>query len=827
MSSIAFLQKAYLAYFGRPVDATGIAAFGPTSTATDAQVQNAFFASAESQSLYGTTFGVTQINAIYQMLFNRAAEPAGLAYWANEVARGALTPAGAAIGIMNGALNADATAVTNKLAASAAYQAAIDTTPEILAYVGDAAAGIARAFLATVTTTVPTAAAIDANIITMVAGSVGVGTTFSLTTGSDNILGTGGNDVINALSGLTAAATTDTLTAADTINGGAGIDTLNITVLGTNTDVTHGALISNVEVVTIRNTAAATTATYAAGAGVTGVTATNSVGDVTVTGLATGGSFGVNGDGATVNGASAFGYAAAATAAVLNLSNGVTAGAVTLTGTGLVSDTVNSTGAANKIGALGLAATDKAMTINAATNLTTGAVTGAALATVTLTGAGAINLSATALPATVTKIDGSANAGGVTLALGTSATQVDTFGAGNDLITTGGVLTTGSVAAGAGTGDRLTLNADADIASLALGNKYSGFEIASVGTGGVNLDLDMLATNNTLTGLRLTGNSTVTNISATVAANITETASNVSTLTVKGSTTPGQIDTVNLSVNDGAAAVANINLGAITLTGVEVLGIAATDNITNAGPAAGLTLANATALTNINISGAAATWIDTTGIALQTNFNVNASTATGNVTFNATGATANGFSFTGGAGVNTVTGGSQIFSVNLAASAAKADIVGLSNATGGTYALANATIAGFTNSATASVGDKLDVAGAVVVGKAGVAVAAAATAAVPTMTGALSTTGIMTFAGAGAAAATLTNKIDASLEAAYVGGTNLQTVAFEHNGNTYVVESDGNAGFQAGADYVIVLTGVTGVTALSTAASAATTIWVA
>jgi len=821
MSSIAFLQKAYLAYFGRPVDATGIAAFGPTSTATDAQVQNAFFASAESQSLYGTTFGVTQINAIYQMLFNRAAEPAGLAYWANEVARGALTPAGAAIGIMNGALNADATAVTNKLAASAAYQAAIDTTPEILAYVGDAAAGIARAFLATVTTTVPTAAAIDANIITMVAGSVGVGTTFSLTTGSDNILGTGGNDVINALSGLTVAATTDTLTAADTINGGAGIDTLNITTSGLNTDVTHGALISNIENVTIRNTNTTVgVSTYVAGAGVTSVTATNSVGDVTVTGLATGGSFGVNGDGATVNGASNFGYAAAATAAVLNLSNGVTAGAVTLTsaGTTVVSDTINSTGAANKIGALTLVAQDKAMTINAATNLTTGAVTGAALATVTLTGAGAINLSATALPATVTKIDGSANAGGVTVALGTSATQVDTFGAGNDLITTGGVLTTGSVAAGAGTGDRLTLNADADIASLALGNKYSGFEIASVGTGGVTLDLDMLATNNTLTGLRLTGNSTVTNISATVAANITETASNVSTLTVKGSTTPGQIDTVNLVVNDGIAGVATgpIALGTITLTGVEVLGVASADNVS-------MSLTNATALTNINVSGAAATTITTTGIALQTNFNVNASTATGNVTFDASTSTTNGFSFTGGAGVNTVTGGNQIFSVNLAASAAKADIVVVGNATGGTYALANATIAGFTNSATVTIGDKLDMFGA------GTAATLAANAAAGTATGVANltaqvTNGVITFAGTAAATATLQNKIDAA--GALAGATANVEIAFEHGGNTYVYgQGDATAAYAAGTDFVVQLTGVTGVTALSTTVSGATTIW--
>jgi hypothetical protein len=121
MASNAFLTKAYLAYFGRPVDQTGAIAFGPTSNVSEAAVQNAFFASAESQSLYGATFGIPQVNAVYNMLFNRDAEPAGLAYWVNQVAVGLLTPAGAAIGIMNGALNADKVAVNNKLVSSAAF----------------------------------------------------------------------------------------------------------------------------------------------------------------------------------------------------------------------------------------------------------------------------------------------------------------------------------------------------------------------------------------------------------------------------------------------------------------------------------------------------------------------------------------------------------------------------------------------------------------------------------------------------------------------------------------------------------------------------------
>ena len=246
MASLAFLQKAYLAYFGRPVDAAGLASFG--GAVSELAVQSAFFASAESQALYGTTFGATQINAIYQMLFNRAAEPAGLAYWTNEVARGALTPAGAALGILNGALNADVVVVNNKLTASAAYSAAVDTPAEILAFMGDAAAAKARAFLASVTTTVPNAAAIDASVFTLLPVVVDapdpITTTFTLTVGADTLVGTALNDTFNA--------TSTTLTAVDSIDGAGGIDTLNLTTAGTYT-LSNGANITNVEILNLAN----------------------------------------------------------------------------------------------------------------------------------------------------------------------------------------------------------------------------------------------------------------------------------------------------------------------------------------------------------------------------------------------------------------------------------------------------------------------------------------------------------------------------------------------------------------------------------------------
>jgi len=218
MATKAFLEKAYLAYFGRPVDPTGLTDF---AASTDTQVADAFAASAESKALYGTTFDYAQINAIYLALFNRAAEKAGLEYWYAKVADKTFTAAGAAIAILNGAQNADKTAIENKLAASAAFSAALDTADEMIGYSGTAAAASARAFLSTVTTTAATAAAVDAAVASAVVAKTAVaGQTFTLTTSVDTPAGTAGNDTINA--------TGATLGVQDVITGGTGTDKLVI-----------------------------------------------------------------------------------------------------------------------------------------------------------------------------------------------------------------------------------------------------------------------------------------------------------------------------------------------------------------------------------------------------------------------------------------------------------------------------------------------------------------------------------------------------------------------------------------------------------------------
>ena len=141
------LNKAYLAYFGRPADLTGKTYF---ATLEQADVIKAFDASAESKALYGND-AAAKVNAIYQNLFNRNAEPEGLVYWTTLINQGRVTAAGAAFAILNGAQGTDATAVQNKLAASEAFVAAMDTTTELVGYSGLDAAASARNWLKGVT----------------------------------------------------------------------------------------------------------------------------------------------------------------------------------------------------------------------------------------------------------------------------------------------------------------------------------------------------------------------------------------------------------------------------------------------------------------------------------------------------------------------------------------------------------------------------------------------------------------------------------------------------------------------------------------------------
>lgn len=359
----------------------------------------------------------------------------------------------------------------------------------------------------------------------------GSGQTFMLTTGVDAIVGTSGNDTINGIagSGNTAAPTT-TLQSLDNIDGGAGVDTLNLTNVDGTVSVV-GATVKNVENLSILSGANGVTADVSKWTGLTSVsvdnraatTANNSVttdSNVTSVSVKGGGTVVVSDSGtatdatadtltsvtldnvltATVNSDAltsltlnnlnvAVGVTAAAATRALNVTlNNVGAGtgtAGTVTDGEATSVTLNTTGAAskgvdlyfNKATALTVNADEAVTIVDLEANLAkTITVKGDSLVTIaTVSSVGALESvssvdstgGVTITPALGTAVSFTGGAGKDTITLG-ATTKAITTGAGDDNVTVGSSFGTGgSVDAGEGT-DTLTMAvADAVAASSA------------------------------------------------------------------------------------------------------------------------------------------------------------------------------------------------------------------------------------------------------------------------------------------------------------------------------------------------------------------------
>jgi len=172
------VQQLYIAYFGRPADTVGQAFWATQIDAANgsiASVLAGFSASAESVALFGNKSSVDKVTAIYQNVFNRAPEAAGLAYWVAQLDAGKVTQAQASWTIQQSAGAGDASAVANKLAAAKAFTAQIDTAAEIAGYNGAVSAASGRAYLSGVDSTA--ASLTNANAAAAAALAAASGTT--------------------------------------------------------------------------------------------------------------------------------------------------------------------------------------------------------------------------------------------------------------------------------------------------------------------------------------------------------------------------------------------------------------------------------------------------------------------------------------------------------------------------------------------------------------------------------------------------------------------------------------------------------------------------
>jgi hypothetical protein len=235
--SAARIQQSYIARFNRPADPLGLSFWlGQTNQGTNLTPMLATLAStAEYQDRFTGLTPAQQVNSIYQALFGRDADLAGLTFFVNQLQSGAQTLATLAVNILDGALgqsatNTDRLIIENKTTAATNFTTALDTTNEVLAYSGQTGIAAGTAYLNPITSdaaTVPTTDATNtavSNLVTQ-APSNNPGQTFTLTDKVDILSGSSGND---KFVGSNADAQV-----ADQIDGGAGEDTLQIFSTGT------------------------------------------------------------------------------------------------------------------------------------------------------------------------------------------------------------------------------------------------------------------------------------------------------------------------------------------------------------------------------------------------------------------------------------------------------------------------------------------------------------------------------------------------------------------------------------------------------------------
>jgi hypothetical protein len=611
------LQELYVAYFGRAADPTGLdywTAKGITTTKFAADM----YAQAEFKDAYGSLSVEAQVNQIYKNLFDRDADVAGLTYWTQQINLGNLKLAEIATDLIWAAQNNtgssdDKTALTNRTNAAVAYTAEVKaSTAAILAYAPTSTdpwtsgANITTAinYLAGIDKdTEYTAAGITASVATIVSAGVQsattAGKTYTLTTGQDNVTGTAGNDSATGLS--------TTLTTGDTIDLGAGTDTVSYTQSISGTTSVAGFTLTNVEKLSVNLSDGDTTADHVVTINtlnssadtleVAGLSSTGESDVVTFTNVKAGTKISManNTDvSATANfvTAATSGTADSVSAEVSGVSASAATDAVLTIGTGFETLNLNTTGSASTLGDI-VTTTATTLNVTGAQNLT---VTADLDATLDVIDASAFtgNLDIDTANNTSDQDTTSGGVDGIDLTI-TGGSGNDTIdisqnaadnevsvnaGAGDDTVTIGQILGEGSstvaadvIAGGAGTD---TLSADVDLvdAGTALitglttvSGAISGFEVLNL-TG-------FAAEDNTVNLANISSEITKVTITETTGGSTTLNAPGSLTVEIKGSAILAADDLIADSGSGTAdtLTIKNTNLA----TGTNQIGNNATD----------------------------------------------------------------------------------------------------------------------------------------------------------------------------------------------------------------------------------------------------------
>lgn len=447
--------------------------------------------------------------------------------------------------------------------------------------------------------------------------SVSNGQTFTLTTGVDAVVGTSGNDTINAV--LDATAANGTLQLTDNVNAGAGTDTVNLRVNGAvNLAATTSPILSGVEVLNVTNLAGATNidgasvvpdlTTLNSVGGLVALTATNVSTNVKTLGLSN-----VAADNADLSVTYRAGNTGTSDTLTLNVSNNTAATPATAAnfaevrvvgaaaGDGFDIVNVNSTGAATRLDAL---------VVTDGTNST--------MRTLNITGDAGFRVN-TALDFfnTTGTVDASKATGAINLAFGAEDITV-TGGSGNDRFNFGVNLTEADkVDGGAGT-DTLAISqnivaanpVDALVKAVNATKNMEVLELtqagAAVAASQITAMKEFSFSGGGATAVTATANDQTfgftANAGATTFASTLDDGNNVLNLKVASTATvattvtsvgAGSYETVNVAVSGGSATeITTLTLntnGKVVLTGASnfTTTIAGTNATIDAGAATG------------------------------------------------------------------------------------------------------------------------------------------------------------------------------------------------------------------------------------------------
>ena len=654
------LQQQYIAYFGRPGDPAGIKYWLSSSSGISSarEFADKIYAQDEYKtSTVGSKSTEQQVNQLYQNLFGREADAAGLLYWTGEIEKGNLVLSNVAYDLIWAASNpvdgndaqatTDALALSNKVDAATAFTAEVEaSTTAILAYQPEstdpwksgAAFNEAVSFITTATSSnAPTAAEVTASVTTVTSASNSTsGSNFTLTNtnnqttgGADNFTGGTGDDSFLATSD-------NSFDNGDVIDGGAGTDTLTARY-ALSADKTVLGSVTNVEkiIVDVDDGAATTTNTLTIGVdGFTGLkevvvkdadSSSSNEDTILFNNIASGVALGItNGD---ADSDVDFVYkttTAVDDTATLNL-NAAKADEVTIAGI----ETLTIDGQSGK------------SVIDTMVN--------AAATKYVMKGSGKVTLSDIAN--TVKTIDGSASTGGIVIGGVGSVNATITGGTGADTVDMAGTLTTkDTIDLGDGI-DRVKVSGD-ETAVLASVTNVEEVEVQALeqGTGTtitvsgkavasatefvvdstVNADnatntitFSNLDDNDTISIERSGGDSTAGGVSVTGTLTSDTTGDDI-TLSLEGigavttdATNDTGVSTVTLDSHETIAILANKNsTGAVKTNGINSLSAqaATTITVTSTGGEVNISgLVNSTKLTSIDASGSTAN-VDIAGI---------------------------------------------------------------------------------------------------------------------------------------------------------------------------------------------------------------------